>query len=443
MKSNKFLSLVMAAVMSISALCVYAMGAESTGLTAFAGVTYSDGSSDISPTPDRYVTITMSTADIQREWENNRIYAYCDKKVDHNHDFGLEWCTKSHFDATGSTPVETYYPPDAPDAQIMRVYGIPFSYFTRVCSLNLDRMKSFDYEVYGWCLHSGASSGNIMLFTRTFDEDGSCYKVVSDEYSKGIDLTDKGITTEEGARMYILNDGSINVSGDGFVCTGFENIKITLRPVYRKLTEKELLQKLRAQKIKENREREEKERLEYVTRLARKNGAKNNVIDKDGEIKSALETISTRSTSGVYTKGDIKSIKKAVGITEESNEIAFVYEVKPSTINKDYVSLISGKNLMARLELPSGYKTSGYSAYVYYVTHSGVKRLTKVDVGKRDVMFFTRDFGSYVLRLVPGSAKYENPPTADASAVPVMLLAAASLSAAGSTIIRRKREIAE
>ncbi len=431
MKSNKFLSLVMAAVMSISALCVYAMGAESTGLTAFAGVTYSDGSSDISPTPDRYVTFTMSTADIEREWENNHLYTLPKSSLD--------WQTKDYFDITGDEINEYEY-----EGKPAKVYVIPFSYLTDVCSLNLDRMKSFDYEVYGWCLYSvvGSTSG-IEPFTRTYGSDGLCHNIITDPEAKGIDLTDKGITTEGGARVYKLNGGSINVSGDGFVCTGFENIKITLRPVYRKLTEKELLQKLRAQKIKENREREEKERLEYVTRLARKNGAKNNVIDKDGEIKSALETISTRSTSGVYTKGDIKSIKKAVGITEESNEIAFVYEVKPSTINKDYVSLISGKNLMARLELPSGYKTSGYSAYVYYVTHSGVKRLTKVDVGKRDVMFFTRDFGSYVLRLVPGSAKYENPPTTDESAVPVMLLAAASLSAAGSTIIRRKRELAE
>lgn len=161
--------------------------------------------------------------------------------------------------------------------------------------------------------------------------------------------------------------------------------------------------------------------------------------NKDGD---SSEWVSAAKYKGVLT---------AAKITDPEKEIFFVYDVHFAT-NEGIIGLISGKKAQVRLKIPSSYDLGNYDPYVYHIVYggNGMKRVKvqNLDVGKNDVTFYANDFSPYVLLLLPKGrmstgSEYDNPPTADASAIPVMLLAAASLSAAGSLLMRRKRELGE
>ncbi len=418
MKSKKLIALATAAVMSVSALGVYAIGSNNTGFTAFAGVTYSDGSSEAKPTGERSAVVNLSNAEIEAQWKAGRIQKFF-KAKDGSEDGSEKGLWLYNYDLSNpyySNQVNTSSPAkgskDKSDDSSEYSYRAGFWMF-RDNILDLNRMKSNACTVYGWAMNGPVSVTN--------DKDGEA-KVLS------------------GDTILYFND----------------NEEIKFYPVYRSLSDEEVMDNYYANLEAQAKKNESDSRTNHVAARGWSNNAMNNVyyIDngKIGGVTSMHNVVfDPVKSNSAYSEGDVESIRKAAlkkaGITDDSGVLTWVYDVDPHHLNSGYYpenALVNGKNFMARLGLPSGYKTSGFSPIVYYVTHSGVKEITSnLDVGKTDVMFFTKNLGTYVMILTPGKKKYDNPPTADASALPVMLLAAASLSAAGSVVMRRRRELGE
>lgn len=159
----------------------------------------------------------------------------------------------------------------------------------------------------------------------------------------------------------------------------------------------------------------------------------------------ALKVANVNNINGVNSE------TKTIGDTKVTDMIALVYDVHWSTADR-VIGLVNGKSAQVTLRF-SGYDTSKYQPYVYHIVEKdggGMKRvqIENLDVGKNDVTFYAKDFSPYVLVLVPKDristgSEYDNPPTGDASAIPVALLASASLSATGAVLLRRKRELGE
>lgn len=145
-------------------------------------------------------------------------------------------------------------------------------------------------------------------------------------------------------------------------------------------------------------------------------------------------------------EGALKSAK----VVKPEATAYFVYDVHWNA-EDNVIGLLDGKYAQVKLSV-TDYDLGAYQPYLYRIvyTSSGYKRqqVEGLDVGKKDITFYTNQLCPHVLVLVPKErlstgSEYDNPPTGDASALPVALFAAASLSGAGALVMRRKRELGE
>lgn len=402
MKSKKWVSLALAVALSASALGVYA-AAPDAGVTAYASVKYSDGSVPANDLPDITAEVTFTKAELEKMWNNSSgdaqkllklntegMAKYPDAKA--NGQAGYVWTQKWETKGTqkyaglideSTTPM---------DASYSGVYRVSFA----TTGIKADKYKSGGvYTFYGW------KQG----------EDGSANK-------------DDAIDP----------DGKFNV----ILKADMANVFYTV--VKKATDDEEIANNLKAIAEKEAASKAADKRTNHCWGRAWRHSAGNSFKNvTNGVVDNIYLKGKLQKGSGSYSKEKISSIIKAVGADEEK-EIVWVYDVSVP----DTHELIDRKNAMVRLYVDTGYTTNGYIPTVFHVTEQGVTKVNDLDVGTYDVMFFARDFSPYVLILSPGKVdKYENPPTGDFDAVPMALFAAASLSATGAMLMRRKRELGE
>lgn len=405
MKSKRLLSLALAVALSLSALGVYATGSGDAGVTVSAKSISYNTETDVK-FPDLVATVNFEATDIEKLWKDSHKIQMRYQKKDTDE---YMWLYESDIPGNKKNLANPDTPVGDPDhggyncRMLLSNFGLD--------DKKLDRSA---YKTYGWM--SGTSEDDVK-------EQG---KVSSDKEGERKALT---------SNSWVYFDVSSMPSG----------VTVYFSPVFKELTDEEIVDAMAAKAEAEAVSKVKSSWTDHAYRAAYRNSAGNNVRNKSSggiatmfaEAKIQTGEIDTDKNL-VYNKEQIASIKKAVGA--EDDEIVFVYNVR---VPKDY-ELITGKKMGVRLQLPSGYTTKGYIPTVFHAPITGVQKVENFETGAYEVMFFARDFSPYVLILSPGKVdKYENPPTGDASAVPVALLAAASLSATGTVLLRRKRELGE
>lgn len=422
MKSKRLLSLALAVALSLSALGVYATGSGDAGVTVSAkSISYN---TDVEVKfPEMVATVTLTGKEVYKLWKDGNMQRFYKGGVDTwGKDSNGDWYKQSELEGNNVTANDTNLMVDPKTKGNTKI---------QLSKMGLDdeKLNRLLYKTYGWAL---------VKFSNT--------ELAEDDIKdlKGIEVTsDKAGENKAISTWVYLNLSEVDLqdkkdSEDNFLYLYFA-------PVYKVRTDEEILEDQAAEEAAAAVSKVKSSWTDHAYRAAYRNSAGNNVRNKSSggiatmfaEAKIQTGEIDTDKNL-VYNKEQIASIKKAVGA--EDDEIVFVYNVR---VPKDY-ELITGKKMGVRLQLPSGYTTKGYIPTVFHAPITGVQKVENFETGAYEVMFFARDFSPYVLILSPGKVdKYENPPTGDASAVPVALLAAASLSATGTVLLRRKRELGE
>lgn len=419
MKSKRLLSFGLAVAMSLSALGVYATRPADTGVTVQAAtIEYSKVTEKT--IPELVATVEFKADDMNKLWKRDNKIQRCffydpdTNETAKNNKF-LQYGDWYYYSDLAGNKIDQK---DCVGDALISGTGKNSRIELSQIGLNDNKLKSVAYKVYGWTVVQVNNKSDIL-------DDNNKSKIQC-EVKSDAEGNKKAISKW----VYFNWNGKVD-----------KDFTLYFVPVYRKLSDDEIVDQQAAQAEAEAEAKANDSRYNHCWGRAYRNSAGNNAINKtSGAVASIAATAKLQTGSGTYSTATINAIKKAVGA--EDDELVFVYDV---TFDSNY-NLIDGKQVMVRLYLPDKYVTTGYIPTVFHAPLTGVTKIDneKLDVGTKDVMFFARDFSPYVLILSPGKVeKYENPPTGDAGAVPIALLAAASLSATGAVLLRRKRELGE
>lgn len=448
MKSKKLTALVLAAVMSFSALSISALLPQPVGITASAAasgvsVVYSPTGDDV-VLPDLTATVTF-TKELVEGWWNKDNNARIQVSLYDNNDglpVGTEkyWIRKRQVgDASGgyykikelSNDVYQSLKERGIDDAYAKIddidnyagnYQLPsWTAWGDYADLNYNQSSCYGlYVFYGWrCTTNGSG--------RCSDKD----KILKE---RNFDVEVKPI---DGGSRYQATFGTVVK-----IAANEEEMAANYQAEQEAAAKKKAEQD--ANNAKVGHQNNKRASSNATNNAVNANGvfAKNN---GEGDAKPVYITSSKNlKGEGRYTASDAQYLFNMVNLAKD--EIGLLYDIDmPSGW-----TLLPGKNALVTLNMDGdhNYNLNKYRVFIYHLKNGKVYSVSGVSKRQSYLLFAANDFSPYVVVLAPADRKRRdvaisgagtNPPTADASALPVMLLAAASLSASGSVIMRRKR----
>ena len=441
MKSKRLLSLAMAAVMSVSALGYCASIRTPVGVVASAEVSYT-GEKKV-PMPQVQALATYTADQFKEIWgkgnafiqlkttlsDGKKLYDWEHKKLESSDKWLGNWelggYKYSNDDGATLEDIDTKDPLKYADK-----VSIPFWYF------NLKSFKSNGrYTYFGW----------TQIPLTKYDSNGNPLETYSPAQND---------STQADAIRKHSNDKVVMEQFGSELKAAFQTV------VYVANTDEEIMAAIEAEKQREAekaaKNKEASKKNDYVAGKQSKWNGWNNLYDtKTGDKVSYILPMNDQDKTsvvyippegkGIYTANDVKYLFDVCGVTDV--EQAFLFDIN---IPSRYV-LREGKNMVVRLDMPTGYNTDGYNVYLYHIVNGKAKRIRKIGWRMYYVVFATNSFSPYVLVLTPkdqkrgvastGEVLYANPPTGEGDVVPVAMLAATALCTSCLLTVRKRREL--